>query len=92
MKYIFSIFILALSNALFAQNLLDFEQVDEFMLDDISVKVYFKDPFKAISVEHPEFDSKENQRNTIFSLHSCTTTLYICFKRLRMTIYSSHTN
>lgn len=62
----------------FAQDLVDFQQVDDFKIDKNKVSVYFKDPIKQLLKKDPDFFSNDNQtRNTLLSEYLLNNTLYI---------------
>lgn len=44
-----------------AQQVSDFELVDQFKMNEIQVKVFFKDPLKSILKDSPNFDSQNSQ-------------------------------
>ncbi|HYV91491.1 MAG TPA: hypothetical protein VE978_06900 [Chitinophagales bacterium] len=43
------------------QKLENFELVDEFKLNKVPTKVFFKDPLKQMIKEYPDFDNKKNE-------------------------------
>ena len=44
-----------------AQEVLDFEKVDELKINKIPAKVFFKDPLKQLVRAYPDFDNKDNK-------------------------------
>ena len=61
-----------------AQDLTNFELVDNYKLEDLKVKVYFKDPLKEILKEHPDFDNKaDKEKHELLSKYLHNNTLYI---------------
>ncbi len=78
MKITLTIILITLSTTIFSQSLDKFEQVDKFKLNDVTVKVYFKDPLKEIIEQYPDFDKKENkEKHDILSGYLHNNTLYI---------------
>ena len=61
-----------------AQKLTGFELVDNYKLDDLKVKVYFKDPLKELLNKYPDFDNKDDKtKHELLSDYLHNNTLYI---------------
>ena len=76
-RLLFIAFIFATLSTL-AQDLTDFEQVDDFKIDKYKVNVYFKDPIGQLIKKDADFFSNDNQaRNTLLSEYLLNNTLYI---------------
>jgi len=69
----------------------NFEQVDKFKIEDLTVKVYFKDPLKEIIKEYPNFDKKDNkEKHDILSGYLHNNTLYIFQSVKRKNVLKSY--
>lgn len=78
MRIILQLLFIFLVSGIQAQELTDFELVDNYKLEDLKVKVYFKDPLKEILKEYPEFDGKDDKvKHELFSNYLHNNTLYI---------------
>lgn len=78
MKNTLTILLITISTSIFSQSMENFEQVDKFKINDLTVKVYFKDPLKEIIKQIPDFDKKENkEKHDILSGYLHNNTLYI---------------
>jgi len=61
-----------------AQNLDNYELVDNFKIKGLTTKVYFKDPFKVLVKTYPDFDNKDNKTKfELLSTYLHENTLYI---------------
>lgn len=78
MKITLTLILIAISTSIFSQSLEDFEQVDKFKINDLTVKVFFKDPLKELIKQYPDFDNKENkEKHDILSGYLHNNILYI---------------
>jgi len=78
MRIISQLILIFFVSGIQAQELTDFELVDNYKLEDLKVKVYFKDPLKEILKEYPEFDGKEDKvKHELLSNYLHNNTLYI---------------
>lgn len=78
MRIILQLLFIFLVSGIQAQELTDFELVDNYKLEDLKVKVYFKDPLKEILKEYPEFDGKDDKvKHELLSNYLHNNTLYI---------------
>ncbi len=70
-----------------AQDLTDFELVDNFKLEGLKVKVYFKDPLKEILKANPNFDDNDDkEKHELLSNYLHNNTLYVfqTFKKKKL--------
>ena len=61
-----------------AQDLKDFELVDNFKHSGLTTNVYFKDPLKQLIKTYPDFDLKDNkEKHSLLTAYLLENTLYI---------------
>lgn len=61
-----------------AQGLNEFELVDNYKLENLTVNVYFKDPLKEISRQNPDFDNKDDKvKHELLSNYLHNNILYV---------------
>lgn len=78
MRIISLLTLIFLISGIQAQELTDFELVDNYKLEDLKVKVYFKDPLKEILKQYPDFDGKDDKtKHELLSNYLHNNTLYI---------------
>jgi hypothetical protein len=78
MRIISLLILIFLVSGIQAQELTDFELVDNYKLDDVKVNVYFKDPLKEILKDYSEFDGKHDKvKHELLSNYLHNNTLYI---------------
>ncbi|HDK42044.1 MAG TPA: hypothetical protein ENG87_01590 [Candidatus Pacearchaeota archaeon] len=78
MRIISLLILIFIVSGIQAQNLTDFELVDNYKLDNSKVKVYFKDPLKELLKKHPDFDNKDDKtKHELLSDYLHNNTLYV---------------
>jgi len=83
MRIISLLILIFIVSGIQAQNLTDFELVDNYKLDNLKVKVYFKDPLKELLNKHPDFDNKvDKTKHELLSDYLHNNTLYV-FQTIR---------
>lgn len=87
MNFSLSLVFFFISTFSFAQNLDEFIQIDKFKIDDLTVKVFFKDPMVEIFNSNPNFDSKDDkEKHNILANYLKNNTLYVfqTYKKLKI--------
>lgn len=91
MRIILLLLLTFLASGIQAQELKDFELVDNYKLEDVKVNVYFKDPLKEILKEYPEFDGKDDKvKHELLSNYLQNNTLYIFQTLKKKKLYKSY--
>ncbi len=83
MRIISLLILIFIVSGIQAQDLTDFELVDNYKLEDLKVKVYFKDPLKELIHQYPNFDDKDDKtKHELLSNYLHNNTLYV-FQTIR---------
>jgi hypothetical protein len=78
MRILSLLILIFLASGVQAQDLINFELVDNYKLEDLKVNVYFKDPLKEILNQHPDFDNKDDKtKHELLSNYLHNNSLYI---------------
>lgn len=78
MRIISLLVLIFLASGIQAQDLTDFELVDNYKLEGLKINVYFKDPLKELLNQHPDFDNKDDKtKHKLLSKYLHNNSLYV---------------